>query len=44
MPTVLVVDDEPDILRLLMTVLREEGFHVEATSEVSAAVHWLIVN
>lgn len=33
MPTVLVVDDDPDILELLCTVLEQDGYTVERASE-----------
>jgi DNA-binding response OmpR family regulator len=37
--TVLLADDDPDILELLSALLTEEGFHVVAFSDGLAALH-----
>ena len=41
MPTILVVEDEPTILDLLLDVLREEGYAVRATTDGAAALELL---
>jgi two-component system cell cycle sensor histidine kinase/response regulator CckA len=38
MPTVLVVDDGPDILRLIQAILTEEGYEVVAASSGDEAI------
>jgi CheY-like chemotaxis protein len=37
-PTVLVVDDEPDILKLIESILSEEGFEVIHAKSADAAI------
>ena len=37
-PTVLVVDDEPDVLRLIDSILNEEGFEVIQAKSADAAI------
>ncbi len=41
--TVLLADDDPDILELLTALLTEEGFHVVAFSDGLAALHHMRV-
>jgi two-component system cell cycle sensor histidine kinase/response regulator CckA len=36
--TVLIVDDEPDLLRLLQSVLTEDGYEVVATKDADSAI------
>jgi two-component system cell cycle sensor histidine kinase/response regulator CckA len=37
-PTVLVVDDEPDVLRLIQSILSEEGYEVITAKSADAAI------
>jgi two-component system, cell cycle sensor histidine kinase and response regulator CckA len=37
-PTVLVVDDEPDVLRLIESILNDEGFEVIQAKSADAAI------
>jgi len=37
-PTVLVVDDEPDVLRLIQSILTEDGFEVVSAKSADAAI------
>jgi two-component system, cell cycle sensor histidine kinase and response regulator CckA len=37
-PTVLIVDDEPDVLRLLQSILTEEGYEVIAAKNADSAI------
>jgi two-component system cell cycle sensor histidine kinase/response regulator CckA len=37
-PTVLVVDDEPDVLRLIQSILTEDGFEVVSAKTADAAI------
>ena len=36
--TILVVDDEPDVLRLLQSILKEEGYEVMAVRSAESAI------
>lgn len=38
-PTVLVVDDEPDVLRLVQSILTEEGYEVIPAKTADAAIN-----
>jgi len=38
MPTVLIVDDEPDIVRLIATALRPEGFRLLTANDGETAL------
>jgi two-component system cell cycle sensor histidine kinase/response regulator CckA len=37
-PTILVVDDEPDMLRLIEAILSEQGYHVVLAKGADAAI------
>ncbi|MDP9168977.1 MAG: response regulator [Acidobacteriota bacterium] len=37
-PTILVVDDEPDVLRLVEAILSEQGYHVMLAKGADAAI------